>query len=352
MRNIIFALFLAFSLILNAAGPNAEEMALYRARKNGAQAKECLRVIDQDGKPVADARIWGGLQTGDGYNDYIPIRGNTDTNGEYVIQGRCTKIIRCDITKEGYYDSEFLIPNYGYSHTLVDGKWHPYGETVTIVLKKIKNPITLKHAKPNLAPPPNQGEWCGYDIEHRQWVTKESVGLHSDMLVKIATESKDDISDFKAVMEISFTNNPYAGAYMMQKDKHSEMKSVYRADTNAIYQTSFTFVYERHPIVREKPIKHISGVNKTDTRLDANSYLVFRTRTEVDADGKLVSAHYGKIYGVWEFFDGMRAANVQFNPNANDTNLEDCETVERVLKRKRQREEASYQKKRKSFWPF
>ena len=50
MRNIIFALFLAFSLILNAAGPNAEEMALYRARKNGAQAKVlwCCDVIHKD----------------------------------------------------------------------------------------------------------------------------------------------------------------------------------------------------------------------------------------------------------------------------------------------------------------
>lgn len=352
MKRTIVALCLAFPIVLNASGPSAEELALAKARRYGAQAKECLRVVDQDGMPVADARIWGGLQTGEGYNDFIPIQGNTNTNGEYVIQGRCTNIIRCDITKEGYYDSEFSLSNYGYRHTFEEGKWLPYGEMTTIVLKKITSPIPMKHAKPNLTPPPNSGEWCGYDIEHRQWVSKESVGLHSDMLVKITTESKDDVSDFQAVMEISFTNNPYAGAYLMQKDKYSEMKSVYRADTNATYQASFKFIYERHPIIREKPVKHISGMNETDTRLDANSYLVFRTRTEVDADGKLISAHYGKIYGVWEFFGGMRAANVQFNPTPNDINLEDSETAERTLTRKRQREEPPYKKKRKSLWPF
>lgn len=27
-------------------------------------------MIDQDGAPVGAAKIWGGLQTGDGYNGY------------------------------------------------------------------------------------------------------------------------------------------------------------------------------------------------------------------------------------------------------------------------------------------
>ena len=93
-------------------------------------------------------------------------------------------------------------------------------------------------------------------------------------------------------------------------------------------------------------------MNTTDTRLDVNSYLVFRTRTKVDSDGKLISAHYGKIYGVWEFFDVMMAANVQFNPTPNDTNLEDLETAERSRMLQRQREGSSFQKKSKSLWPF
>ena len=122
MKRTIVALCLAFPIVLNASGPSAEELALAKARRYGAQAKECLRVVDQDGMPVADARIWGGLQTGEGYNDFIPIQGNTNTNGEYVIQGRCTNIIRCDITKEGYYDSEFSLSNYGYRHTFGEGK--------------------------------------------------------------------------------------------------------------------------------------------------------------------------------------------------------------------------------------
>lgn len=339
MKNIIAIICLMYSLTLLAAWPDVEEMALYRARQYGAEAKECLRIVDQNGSPVAGAMVWGGLQTGDGYNDFTTICGMTDMNGEYVIKGRCTNRIRCDITKDGYYNSEFVAANYGYRHCLRDGKWQPYGEVTTIELKEIKNPVALTHAKSSYAKPPSLGKWYGYDIERRKWVIGEDNELHADMLVRITTECKNNISDFRTKMEISFTNNAYAGAYMLPVDKHSEMKSVYYADTNATYQSYFCFVYEKHPIIQLRPMRHVSGMEVTDTRLDADSYLVFRTRTEVDSDGRLVSAHYGKIYGVWEFFDGMRAANVQFNPIPNDINLEDAETAECSRRRLRQLEE-------------
>ena len=47
MKSTIVTFFLAIPLILNASGPSAEELALAKARNNGAQAKECLRVVDQ-----------------------------------------------------------------------------------------------------------------------------------------------------------------------------------------------------------------------------------------------------------------------------------------------------------------
>ena len=40
----------------------AQDVSLYNAREHGAQAKECLRVVDQDGMPVVGAKIDGGLQ--------------------------------------------------------------------------------------------------------------------------------------------------------------------------------------------------------------------------------------------------------------------------------------------------
>ena len=111
-------------------------------------------------------------------------------------------------------------------------------------------------------------------------------------------------------------------------------------------------MHERHPIIEQKPIVYVEGMKENDTRLDDKSYLVFRTRTEVDENGNLVSAHYGKIDGLWEFFGSMRTASIQFNPTPNDTNLEDAKTAEYSRMRQRQREEPPYKKKRKSLWLF
>ena len=92
-------------MVVFALCASAQDLALCRAREHGALAMECLRVVDPAGHPVVGAKVWGGLQTGSNLGDFTPISGVTDTNGEYVIQGRCTNRIRCDITKDGCYQS-------------------------------------------------------------------------------------------------------------------------------------------------------------------------------------------------------------------------------------------------------
>ena len=67
---------------------------------NVALAKEILRIVDENGLPVVGAIIHGGLQTGGGINDFVPINGITSSNGEYVIEGECANRIRCDVKKE------------------------------------------------------------------------------------------------------------------------------------------------------------------------------------------------------------------------------------------------------------
>ena len=55
----------------------------------------------------------------------------------------------------------------------------------------------------------------------------------------------------------------------------------------------------------------------------------FRVRTMLDVKGNVVSAHYGKIYGRFEFGRYMHAGSLYlksgtyyFNPAANDRNIE------------------------------
>jgi regulator of extracellular matrix RemA (YlzA/DUF370 family) len=122
-------------------------------------------------------------------------------------------------------------------------------------------------------------------------------------------------SDFGYKMEVSFTNNPYAGVYERKKDDLSAFKYDYSADTNATFASTIEFetVYNRDVAKRKWNV------------LDGNSYLVFRTRTSVDSEGKLISAHYGWITGHWMFQQSHEIIlpGVFFNQKPNDVNLEE-----------------------------
>ena len=56
-----------FPLMAISAQPN---LALYNATRKGAMGNVCLHIVDNAGHPVSDARLWGGIQTGDGFNDF------------------------------------------------------------------------------------------------------------------------------------------------------------------------------------------------------------------------------------------------------------------------------------------
>lgn len=332
------------SVFLGIDGALAQSMELYRAMAYGAQAKECLRIVDQNGVPVSGATLWGGLQTGDGYKDFIPIRGVSNTNGEYVIEGKCTNRIRCDITLDGYYASEFELTDYGHTHSIGGDKWLPYGSKTEIVLNKILKPMPLCcHNSRTSFKIPVYNEWVGFDFERFDFVRPYGQGQENDMMLRFALDNPAR-DDYHMTMEVSFTNNPYAGVYELARNKSSELESVYHADANASYQQSFVYRFDRMP----------GKVSRYTQQLTSQNYLVFRTRTRVDAEGKLVSAHYGKIYGDWNFVGpgGMSMELCVFNLTPNDTNLEDAYTAERSLKRQQSKREPPYKKRRKALWPF
>ena len=294
-----------------------------------ALAQVRIKVVDQDGCVVPDAKIWGGFTCGGGMNDYVLVDGFTDTNGLYVAEGRCNEILRLEVCKEGYYRTSIKIEFWRTKSDpkVKDGKWQPYGETRTVVLKRIQNPHEM------LGPdcPPQRkvkiyDKWLGFDLEKGDFLPPMGVGAESDMLVRFRLNGRMP-HDWSIMMDVSFTNNPYAGACRLKKDGWSDMKSSYYADTNAVYQTDFTFKY-----------CHEKGVHPYSDKLEQEEYMIFRTRTKVDRDGKLVSARYGKLYGPWNFEDagGSQIYKVFLSAKDNDANLEDMWTIETARKYRRE----------------
>ena len=300
---------------------SAHDFALYRAREHGALAKECLRVVDQEGIPIAGSRVWGGVQTGGNRNDFIAISGFTNTNGEYIIEGNCTNRIRCDITKAGYYKSEFLLTNYGYSHDVKDGKWQPFGKMHTIILKRVANcslavPDKRNHRSWKI---PVYNKWVAFDLEKVDWCSPHGIGNNEDVLLYFTKDKKSN-SVFRFTMDVSFTNNVLAGAYVMKKDGSSDLKITSQANSNETFQSSFHYVRERTP-----------DGKRTMIWLKEDEYLVFRTRTTVE-DGVLKRAHYGCVQGQWApDLESMELEDGSFNPDPNNVNIEDGYYLRKVI---------------------
>lgn len=283
----------------------------------GALANVRIRVVDQDGRAVADAKVWGGFTCGNLMNDYVLVDGMTDTNGMYVAKGKCNEFLRFDVRKEGYYHTEEKI-YFGRSKAdpiVVDGKWQPYGETRTVVLKRIRKPTPMSHIPRGILKIPAQGVWIGFDLELQSFVFPYGEGRMSDVLLRSNTDVVDVQTNFLTTLEVSFTNNLHAGFYLCKKDSFSEMKSEYAADTNANFMAHCKYSLQR------------LGRFRSEESLTDDSYMVFRTRTRVDEKGNLISANYGKIYGRWGFYRGMGTSGIWFNSEPNDTNLEDAETA-------------------------
>ena len=280
------------------------------AQRKGAKAKIIYRVVDDEGMPITNATVCGQWQ-----NDYPRKTWKetfvTDGNGEFVAKEKVGGRFGFYVKKDGYYLSSTGVEFHwreGVSPLVKDGKWQPYGENRTLVVKRKRNPVeapTLLHTVINV---PATNVWLGLYMETFRWVKPYGDGLHSDMLLRFNSDPINKYEVNWATMDVSFTNNPYAGFYVLPKDVFSEMKSVYHADTNMAFRTGITYSIGRLP--------------KDDNLLDDGHYMVFRTRTTVDDDGKLVSAHYGKIYGRWGIWGGTKARMMFFNTTPNDTNLE------------------------------
>ena len=317
MKIQTLAMFSLASVNIYAAMTADGESAL----RNGALGRYVYRVVDDGGIPVsnASAHVW--FRSYGRPQDKADWVVQTDTNGMFAAEHSFNEQFSVGIDKEGYYHTHVEINYLSMTELPVkDGKWQPYGETRTVVLKQIRQPQDMLGVD---CPPQRKiriyDEWLGVDLAKGDFVPPVGNGCEPDMLVRFHLAGEMPY-DWSIRMDVSFTNSPYAGAYRLKMDNWSDMKSVYQADTNATYLSELSFRYAREKGKRTPNME----------KLGKDEYLVFRTRTKVDGGGKLLSARYGKLYGPWHFEDagGFRIHKVFLNRNDNDVNLEDTWTIE------------------------
>ena len=274
------------------------------ALRYGAKVKITVAVSDSNASPVSNATVNVFFEQKDG-NQY-KVDGKTDPLGMHVVEGMTRSSVGGSVRKEGYYRSVFHLPFATGQERIDSNRWLPWNPTIPVVLKRIRNPVSmiLKFAHMQI---PQFDEPLGFDLEKHDWVAPDGQGEVPDMLVKF--ETIDDTSPFrKLVVEFPGEMN---GAYVRKKDDHSILKSDYHAMTNGVY---------------EARIENSDGKRgPAHILLGGGDYLVFRVRCKVDDKGRLISAHYGKIYGPFDYFVQSRnkmRLSTMFNPIENDTNLE------------------------------
>jgi hypothetical protein len=293
--------------------------------------KVTLKVVDDNGQPVADAKV------GVGYYEHsqpASIDGLTDNNGIFEASHHTRAIIAelgFSAEKAGYYKTSspgVVLRNYDKYNDL--SKWNI---TQTIVLKKIIHPIPMYAKKVDIAheQPPAFDKPLGFDLAAGDWVAPYGQGKTTHMFFMWHVDQ--DTTDVSAIhgsrhrfgweskMIISFPN-PGDGIQefdMPGLTEGSEMRSPQIAPTNGYLPKLFKHS-GWHP-VPEHAIS--SDTNSYDIYDNLHKNYLLRVSTILDEQGNVKSAQYGKIYGdfeevVWMFLNPTtNSLELEFDPKQN-----------------------------------
>ena len=313
-----------------------EDPEFDKAISRGAKTKIELHVVDDEGVPVpkANVRVTLGMVT-----TVNIINGQTDTNGVFIIEGktRGNEII-IQPKKEGYYNSEKTIIYWGNVNIKVkNGRWQPYGEKITIVLRKKHNPsssLITDFYNTYFKKTKELNKWIGFDLEQNDYVEPYGNGKVSDFEIFIEWDGELDysISTTGCVFNIRFTDQ-FGGFYAIDKALYSDFKGQYVANINNNYSQYIELGTK----------KNTEGEIKTDW-FDKKKCWVVRSRCVVNEKGELISANYSTIYRFDLCREEDKSAGIRlirvFNPKPNDINLEpaniptsDGFSIENLIKR-------------------
>lgn len=313
MNRCVWIVFASFALPLFAL---KKDPAYREARRNGADAKIVVRVVDEEGVAIAGSSIVASIDKG--LLD-CTVTGTTDSQGEWVLEEHTTGgYFMFFVNKDGYYETKSDKISYtmmGAEHEVKDGKWQPYGAVETLTLRKIKKPVrmlTSYYGRCDFKIMVTNAVF-GFDMEVGDFVEPYGSGKTPDICMEFSSDGLQPSVSMHSSLTLSFPD-PLGGAYAVPTCKQSNFKGPYAADVSR---------FSSDPIVLEN--RRIDGRNELD-KIGPESILVIRSRCKVDEAGKIVSAHYGTIewlsFSVSYWEPGCLRICYQLNPMSNDTNLE------------------------------
>lgn len=264
----------------------------------GLEAKVTAKVVNEEGKPMSGEEIYIGFEGPGGGGE--GVKGLTDMNGYFTATGKTIRSVSFMVRKTGYYQT---YTEYDFTRTesgiLKSTRWLPWNPEVTLVMRKIENPVAMyarDMTKSGSIKIPVVGKEVGFDLIEYDWVDPFGKGKQADFIFKLDSTVKSQ-DEYDGTLTLTFSNK-YDGIQIVKEDREygSRFKLPRLAPENG-YQKKLA-----------KHNKSLPGKPYEEDFKKDNNY-IFRIRSE-EKDGKLIRAMYGKIQGEIRF--GAREARIGF----------------------------------------
>jgi len=243
-------------------------------------------VLDTTGQAVEGAYIEAsrfGPENAEGY---------TDEYGKLTLSLTEGKSLSLYVSKDGYYRTGGRLWNGGI-YKGPDGHLTAriVPDSFTIEMKKVLDPVHMRR-KRFRGRAPLINEPVGYDLKVGSWLTPYGTGVTTDILFHFHDIHVDGES-FSGSMTISFPNEsdgiqPFKAARPYSMQFGSDLAPPHRAPVDG-YQSEITYSKS-----------HTEGQPYQSYKEKQRNYLI-RSRTVLDADGRIIQACYGYILGEIEF---------------------------------------------------
>ena len=278
--------------------------------KRGAVGAVSVRVFDELGSPVPDAKVNLYFTQPELDDPLGRVNGMTDSSGCFSAEGKSNWACNWIVSKEGFHSSrgKVLFTHRGSQEAVRRGRWTLRPIEVHVELKSLSNAHLVHGVRYlNLLYYPTNS-WTGFDFSVCDWV--EPIGKGQTSYVSFLSESWG-VSPFLKGGTPGYTNKlsirvENGGLSVLRESGDSD--SPFVAETPPTLQTNqLAFILAR---TRDAILEN--------TRLDDDEYIVFRTMTSTD-DGNV--SHCGIIRSL-EFSPGELRLEYFFNPENGDNRID------------------------------
>lgn len=267
----------------------------------GETAEVTLKVVDESGNILEGSKVAiGFLRNSSKGGVEKTVTGTINKDGTFTAKCRTNGLVGGNVRLEGYYDSSFDYP----FNKKKNGKWLPWNPVISIVMRKIQNPVPMYACQLRTITLPDANKKIGFDLIEYDWVQPYGKGKHADFIFSLEGKYNNEY-EYNNTLTLTFTNKFDGIQLVTESIKFGSQFKLLRYAPETGYKNILTRFESRTP----------GQPHKSDSKEDKN--YIFRIRSEVK-NGKLLRAMYGKLKGDINFgVDRTRKISITFTSYLN-----------------------------------